>query len=52
MPLGAEATQQPHHVVIMFRRWITDTEDPIEQIRVGAIEKRLKPPELVVVQCL
>jgi hypothetical protein len=50
--LGTEAAQQLHHVVIMFRRRITDSEYPVEQIGVGAIEQRLKSPELIAVQGL
>ena len=50
--LGTEAAQQLHHVVIMFRRRITDTEYPVEQIGVGATGQRLKSPELTGVQSL
>ena len=52
MSLGAETAQQPHHIVIMFWRRIADAEDPVEQIRVRAIEQRLKSPELTAVQSL
>jgi hypothetical protein len=52
MSLDAETAQQLHYVMIMFRRWITDTEYPVEQIGVGAIEQRLESPELVAVQRL
>ena len=48
--LGTEAAQQLRHVVIMFRRRVTDTEYPVEQIGVGAIEQRLESPELLAVQ--
>ena len=48
--LDAEAAQHLHHVVIMFWRRLTNTEDPVEQVGIGAIEQRLEPPELVVVQ--
>ena len=50
--LGTEAAQQLHHVMIMFRRRIADTEYPVEQIGVGAIEQCLESPELVAVQRL
>jgi hypothetical protein len=50
MSLDAEAAQQLHHVVVMFWRRITDAEDPVKQIGVGAIEQRLKSPELIAVQ--
>jgi len=50
MSLVAETTQQFHHVVVMFRRRITDAEDPVEQIGVRAIEQRLEPPELIAIQ--
>jgi hypothetical protein len=52
MSLDAATAEQLHHVVIMFRRWIADAEDPVEQIRVRAIEQRLEPPDLVAVQGL
>ena len=52
MSLGAENAQQLHHVVVMFRRWITDAEYPVKQIGVGAIEQRLESPELTAVQGL
>src|ERR1700751_4423149 len=52
MSLGAETTQQLHHVVVMFRRRITDAEDPVEQIGVSAIEQRLESPELIAIQGL
>jgi hypothetical protein len=52
MSLDAEAAQQLHHVMIMFWRRITDTEYPVKQIGVGAIEQCLEPPELVAVQGL
>jgi hypothetical protein len=50
MSLGAEAAEQLHHVVIVFRRRIADAEYPIEQIGVSAIKQRLEPPDLVAVQ--
>src|SRR6266403_3432903 len=50
MSLGAETAQQLHHVVFMFCRRITNAEDPIKQVGVRAIEQRLEPPELIVVQ--
>src|ERR1700759_1667849 len=52
VPLDAEAAQQRHHVVVMFRRRVTDTEDPVKQIGVGAIEQRLESPELIAGQAL
>src|SRR5260370_22643655 len=52
MSLDAETTEQLHHVMIMFRRRITDAEDPVQQIRVRAIEQRLESPELIAVQGL
>jgi hypothetical protein len=52
MSLGAETAQQLYHVVAMFWRWITDTEDPVKQIGVRAIEQLLKSPELTAVQGL
>src|SRR5712664_1522853 len=52
MSLDAETAEQLHHVMIMFRRRITDAEDPVEQVGVGAIEQRLKSPELTAVQGL
>jgi hypothetical protein len=52
MSLRAETAEQLHHVVIMFRRRIPDAEYPVKQIRVGAIEQRLKSPELIAVQGL
>jgi hypothetical protein len=50
MSLDAETAQQLHHVVVMFRRWIIDTEDPVKQIGIRAIEQRLESPELIAVQ--
>jgi hypothetical protein len=50
--LDAETAQQRHHVVVMFWRRITDAEDPVKQIGVGAIEQRLEPPDLIAVQGL
>ena len=38
--------------MIVFRRRITDAEDPVEQIGIGAIEQRLEAPELTAVQSL
>ena len=52
MSLDADAAQQLHHVMVMFRRRITDPEDPVKQIRVRAIEQRLKSPDLIAVQGL
>ena len=52
MPLDKETAEQPHHVMVVFRRWIADAEDPVKQVGVGAIEQRLKSPELTAVQSL
>ena len=52
MSLDGETTKQLHHVVIMFRRRIADAEYPVKQVGVGAIEQRLKSPELIAVQAL
>src|SRR6266403_1516003 len=52
MSLDAGAAQQLHHVMVMFRRRLTDAEYPVKQVRVGAIEQRLKSPELTAVQSL
>jgi hypothetical protein len=52
MSLDAETAQQLHHVMIMFRRRIADAEYPVKQVGVGAIEQRLKSPELTAVQGL
>jgi hypothetical protein len=52
MSLDAETAQQLHHVVVMFGRRIADAEDPVKQVGVGAIEQRLKSPELTAVQGL
>src|ERR1700745_786423 len=52
MSFGAETAQQRHHVVIVYRRRITDAEDPVEQIGVDAIEQRLESAELIAVQAL
>ena len=52
MPLDQETAEQPHHVMIVFRRRITDAEDPVKQVGVGAIEQRLEAPELTAVQSL
>ena len=52
MSLDQETAQQPHHVMIVFRRWVADAEYPVKQVGVGAIEQRLKPPELAAVQSL
>jgi hypothetical protein len=52
MSLDAETAQQLHHVMIMFRRRIADAEDPVKQVGVGAIEQRLKSPELIAIQAL
>src|SRR5258705_4867018 len=52
MPLDTETAEQPHHVMIVFRRRITDAEDPVKQVGVGAIEQRLEAPELTAVQSL
>jgi hypothetical protein len=52
MALDAEAAKQLHYVMIMFRRRIADAEYPVKQVGVGAIEQRLKPPELIAIQAL
>jgi hypothetical protein len=52
MSLDAEAAEQLHHVMVMFRRRIADAEYPVKQVGVGAIEQRLKSPELTAVQAL
>jgi hypothetical protein len=52
MSLDAETPEQPHHVMIMFWRRIADAEYPVKQVGVGAIEQRLKSPELIAVQSL
>jgi hypothetical protein len=52
MSLDAETPEQPHHVMIMFRRRISDAEYSVKQVGVGAIEQRLKSPELIAVQSL
>jgi hypothetical protein len=52
MSLDTETAEQLHHVMIMFRRRIADAEYPVKQIGVGAIEQRLKSPELIAVQGL
>ena len=52
MIAGAKATQQAHHIVIMFRGWRAAAENPIEQIGVGAIEQRFEPVELGPVEAL
>lgn len=52
MRRGAEAAQQAHHVVVMFRRRRTNAEDPVEEIRVVAIQQRVEPVELGTVQAL
>jgi hypothetical protein len=52
MSLDAETAEQLHHVMIMFRRRIADAEYPVKQVGVGAIEQRLKSPELIAVQGL
>jgi hypothetical protein len=52
MSIDAETAQQLHHVMIMFRRRIADAEYPVKQVGVGAIEQRLKSPELIAVQAL
>ena len=52
MPLDQETAEQPHHVMIVFRRWIADAEDPVKQVGVGAIEQRLEAPELTAIQSL
>ena len=38
--------------MIVFGRWIADTEYPVKQVGVGAIEQRLESPELIAVQGL
>jgi hypothetical protein len=50
MSLDQETAEQPHHVMIVFGRWIADTEYPVKQVGVGAIEQRLEPSELIAVQ--
>ena len=52
MSLDTETAEQLHHVMIMFRRRIADAEYPVKQVGVGAIEQRLKSPELIAVQGL
>ena len=52
MSLDAETAEELHHVMIMFRRRIADAEYPVKQVGVGAIEQRLKSPELTAVQGL
>jgi hypothetical protein len=52
MSLDQETAEQPHHVMIVFGRWIADTEYPVKQVGVGAIEQRLESPELIAVQGL
>jgi len=52
MSLGTETADQLHYVVIVLRRRIADTEYPIEQIGVRAIEQRLESAELIAVQAL
>jgi hypothetical protein len=46
----AEATQQVHHIVIMFRRRRAAAENPIEEIGVRAIEQRFDSVELSAVE--
>jgi hypothetical protein len=48
--LRAETAQQLHHVVIVLRRRIANAEYPVKQIRVRAIQQRLKSPELTAIQ--
>src|ERR1700726_1604542 len=52
MSLDAETAEELHHVMIMFRRRIADAEYPVKQVGVGAIEQRVKSPELIAVQAL
>jgi hypothetical protein len=52
MPLDNETAEQPHHIMIVFRWRITDAEDPVKQVGVGAIEQCLESPELIAVQGL
>src|ERR1700761_1037594 len=52
LSLRAETAQHFHHVVIVLRRRVADAEDPLKQIGVDAIEKRLESSELIAVQDL
>jgi hypothetical protein len=52
MSPDGETAKQLHHVMIMFWRRIVDAEYPVKQVGVGAIEQRLKSPELIAVQGL
>ena len=50
MARGAEVAQQPHDVMIVLGRRPAATQDPVEQIGVGAIEQSLEPVELVTIE--
>src|SRR5208337_3464190 len=50
MALGAELTQQPHHVVIVPWRRRIAAENPVEQIGIGAFKQRFEPFELTSVE--
>jgi hypothetical protein len=52
MSLDGKTAKELHHVMIMFRRRTADAEYPVKQVGVGAIEQRLKSPELIAVQAL
>jgi hypothetical protein len=45
-----EAAKPAHHVVIVFRRQRGAAQDPVEQVRVGAIEQGLELIQLAGVQ--
>jgi hypothetical protein len=46
----AEIAEQAHHVVVVsWRRWAT-SDDPVEQIGIGAIEQSFEPVELRAVE--
>ena len=50
LPGDAEIAQKAHHIMVVLDRWRRDAEDPVEQVRVGAIEQGLEAIELNTVE--
>ena len=42
---GGEATQQMHHIVVVFLRWREAPDDPVEWTGIGTIEQSFDPVE-------
>jgi hypothetical protein len=46
----SEASQQTHHIVVVFLRWWETADDPVEQIGIGTIEQSFESVELRAVE--